>query len=737
RDSLWSRHHHDLAKVNRVYATIDFWQLFRGKIDIVRLDLDNPDIYFYTDSLGYANTSVFRKRTKSIRDTVSNRAYPTVSITNARFTIDEGVKQKFFEFRINKLEGNIRRIQKSQILSFDLNLDCLVQALTFNDAKGPFLENKPVQGSFRILYNRETRVLDFEKIPLEVDHQPFVFTGKFFFAQEKTPFLLSWETTNLSFRKAASFLSSNIQKKLEVYDIEDPISSLTGSLDNRETQYATPLIHLWLKVEDRKIKSPFLAVDHATFTATFNNEARKFRGHEDSNTVIHFSGLQGEYESLKFHSDSVVLTNLIHPRIKTSLISDFNLDMLNGILKENKLVFKSGTGKIDLAYSGSLEKMHDSSRLIHGTIFLQDAGIQYLPKNLLFNPVSGFIRFTGRNMSVENLVLHTGKSDIKVNGEVKSIFYFFNRLNEKASLDWTLTSNRLHLEDFSNLLHSTSNPDAAKKKSDSSGSVSAYVDKLISADYNFRININKLTYKKIIADSLLASLVLKNNTVQFNDVSMHHLGITIDEGEKHKFYGFRVNHLDCGIQEKENSAVLGLDMNLDCMVQALTFNREKGPFLENKSVQGRFRLLFDRKSQELDFNKIQLIVDRQPFIFTGKFFVAKEGTPFRLSWETENLSFRKGVSFLSTNIKEKLEPYDIEEPIAHLTGSLDNSETRYTTPLIHLWLKVENSKVKSPFIDLNHASFTATFNNEAVRFRGHEDSNTVIHFKSLQGDFEN
>ena len=105
------------------------------------------------------------------------------------------------------------------------------------------------------------------------------------------------------------------------------------------------------------------------------------------------------------------------------------------MLKENKLVFKTGTGKIDLAYSGSLEKMHDSSRLINGTISLQDAGIQYLPENLLFNPVSGSIRFTGKNMSVENLVFHTGKSDIKINGEIKSIFYFINHLNEKHR--WT------------------------------------------------------------------------------------------------------------------------------------------------------------------------------------------------------------------------------------------------------------------------------------------------------------
>src|SRR5579872_7509314 len=28
RDSLWNQHHHNLVSVNRVYATIDFWQLF-------------------------------------------------------------------------------------------------------------------------------------------------------------------------------------------------------------------------------------------------------------------------------------------------------------------------------------------------------------------------------------------------------------------------------------------------------------------------------------------------------------------------------------------------------------------------------------------------------------------------------------------------------------------------------------------------------------------------------------
>jgi hypothetical protein len=738
RDSLWSRHHHNLLSANRVYATIDFWKLFHGKINIQRLDLDKPDIYFYTDSLGYSNTSVFKKRISSRKDSSSDQPYPILEISDARFTIDEGVKHKFFSFHIHELTGNIQRKANSPALAIDLNLDCLVHALTFNLSKGPFLENKSLQGRFSIVYNRDSRELDFDKIQLAIDQQPFVLTGKFFFAEQGNPFFLSWQTKNLSFRKAASLLSANIQKRLEPYDIEDPIDSLIGSLDNSETQYYTPLIHLWLKVENRNLKSPFLTVDHASFTATFNNEAMRSRGHEDSNTVIHFSALQGSWENLNFHADSVVISNLIHPRIKTNVVSDFELDMINNFLKENELAFTRGTGKINIAYSGSLEKFHDSSRLLNGTITLENAALHDIPKNLLFSPVSGIIRFTGRDMTVENLVLHSGSSDLKINGKVKSIFYFFNHLNDKYSFDWNIISNRLNLDDFNSYLQRQPKPViAANKKSVPDASVSAYISKITSADFNVRLKVNKLIYKKIIADSLQANVTIKNDALQFNNVSMHHIGLSIDEGVNHKLFGLRIHHLDCNIQEKPKSSVLTFDLNLDCLVQAMIFNQHKGSFLENKSLQGVFRILYNKDSQELNFDKIPLAVNQQLFVFTGQFFFAKEGTPFLLSWETKNLSFRKAASFLSANLQKTLGPYDIEDPITSLTGSMDNSETQYSTPLIHLWMNVENRDVKSPFIAVDHASFTATFNNESVRFHGHEDSNTVIHFTAFQGDWEN
>jgi hypothetical protein len=490
-------------------------------------------------------------------------------------SIDEGDKHKLFGFRVHKLNCNILGKEKSPVLAFDLNLNCLVQAMTFNQTKGSFLENKPVQGEFRILYNKDSRELEFDKIPLAIDQQPFVFTGKFFFAKEGTPFFLSWDTKNLSFRKAASFLSANLQKTLGPYDIEDRIASLTGNMDNSETQYSTPLIHLWMKVENRNIKSPFITVDHASFTATYNNEAVRFRGHEDSNTVIHFSALQGDWGNLNFLADSVVLSNLIHPGINMHVTSDFKLASVNNYLKENELSFKRGTGKIDLSYSGTLENQFDSSRLLTGSITLSDADLHYAPRNLRFAPVSGVIHFTGRDMTIDNLVLHSGSSDLTVNGKVKSIFYFINHLNEKYSLDWSIISTRLNLDDFNSYLRPQTKSAEEEKKSAPAKTVSEFISQLTSSNSNISLKANQLIYKKFVVDSLQAAIILKENFVQFKNVVLKH-----DKGRM-KLQGFLKNDTN------NNSFALQTQMsNINVSSLFYIFNNFGLTSITDKNIKG-------------------------------------------------------------------------------------------------------------------------------------------------------
>ncbi len=529
RDSLWSRHHHDLIAATRVYATLDFFKLVIGKINIGRVELEKPNIYLYTDSTGYKNTSIFKKNNQPKKGKPNNPDYPILQISNGLFTVDKEDVHKVFDYKITKLECHIRGNEDNPSLTINADLDCLVKQMTFNREKGAFLENKTVQGQFQIQFNKDSKVLQFTKIKLAIDHQPFILTGKFFLAEIPTPFILSWETDQLSFRKAASFLSPNIRLKLDQYDISESINHLIGSLDNSEPEYKTPLIHLRLNVMDKTIRTPVVNIQNTSFTATFNNEEMKGRGHEDSNTVMHFSPLKGKFEQLNFSCDSLVIRNLIHPRMNMHILSDFQLEKINDFMNENELAFTKGSGKINLVYSGSLEKNYDSLRKLTGTFNLDSASINYVPRNLLFNRGMGIIRFTGKDMIVDNLNLYSGSTDLIMSGALKSMFYLINQKNKKLTLDWSIRSNKLNLNDFiSYLKQKQVSKTARKKKSSLAQTVTEFTNLLETADFNLNLSARQLIYKKFNADNLQAKMIMNDNFINLKDIRLQCAGGGID-----------------------------------------------------------------------------------------------------------------------------------------------------------------------------------------------------------------
>jgi len=529
RDSLWSRHHHDLINVKKAYATLDFFKLIVGKISIGRVQLLYPEFYIYTDSTGYTNTSVFKKNQPPHKDAPKNLEYPVLEIQAGSLAVDKQDNHKFFDFDDISLECHIRGNTVDPLLKIDANLDCMVQKMTFNSEKGPFLDKKNVKGKFRFQFNKNSKILQFEKIQMSVDHQPFIFTGKFFLAEVPTPFVLSWETDNLSFRKAASFLSPNIRLKLDQYDISETITHLTGSMDNSEPEYKTPLIHLRLNVENRTISTPLVNFNNTSFTATFNNEEVRGRGHEDSNTVMRFFPLKGNWDKLSFKCDTVVIRNLIHPSMKMHITADFQLQNINDYLDENVLTFTNGSGKINMIYNGSLEKNYDSLRMLTGNFNLDSAAINYVPRNLLFTNGTGVVRFTGKDMIVDNLNLYSGSTDLIMNGSMKSIFYLINQKNNKLTLDWNIRSNKLNLNDFiSYLKPKKASGVSAKKKSSLAQTLTEFTKLLETANFNLTLNAKQLIYKKFYANNLLAKMDMNDNFVNLKDIKLQHAGGSMD-----------------------------------------------------------------------------------------------------------------------------------------------------------------------------------------------------------------
>jgi hypothetical protein len=528
RDSLWYQHHHDLISVARAYATLDFFKLIFGKISIGRVQLESPHFYIYTDSSGYTNTSLFKKNEPAKKDAPKNLDYPILEVRDGILIVDKKDNHKIFGFDIPRLICQIHGHPEDENLNINADLNCRVQRMLFNPDKGPFLEGKTVIGKFQFQFNKASKILQFEKIHLAVDQQPFIFAGKFFLAEVPAPFLLTWETSDLSFRKAASFLSENIRVKLNAYDISESITHLTGSMDNTEPEYKTPLIHLRLSVNNKTITAPGINLSNASFTATFNNEEVKGHGHEDENTIMRFAPFSGSYNNSVFHCDSIIIRNLIHPRIWLHVVSDFPLENMNNILEGSSLAFDKGRGKINMLYSGSLESNYDSLRTVTGIFNIDSGMMTYLPRNLQLTHVNGNIRFTGKDMIVDNLNLDVGSTDLLMNGSVKSLFYLINQKNKKLTLEWAIRSNKLNLNDFTNFLKKKQTVAASRKKKPLLSETLTEITSLLeSADIRLTLNAKQLIYKKFYADNLQASLDMDDNAINLKDIKLQHGGGSI------------------------------------------------------------------------------------------------------------------------------------------------------------------------------------------------------------------
>jgi hypothetical protein len=230
-------------------------------------------------------------------------------------------------------------------------------------------------------------------------------------------------------------------------------------------------------------------------------------------------------EQLNFTCDSVVIRNLIHPRMQMHIKSEFKLENINVFMNENELAFMKGSGKIELGYSGSLDNNYDSLRKLTGYFNLDSAAINYVPRNLVFNRGIGIIRFTGKDMIVDNLNLYSGTTDLIMNGSLKNMFYLINQKNRKLMLDWTIRSNKLNLNDFvSYLKQKQVSKTTRKKKSSLAQTLTEFTNLLETADFNLNLNARQLTYKKFYADNLLAKMIMNDNFISMKDISLQCAG---------------------------------------------------------------------------------------------------------------------------------------------------------------------------------------------------------------------
>jgi hypothetical protein len=225
--------------------------------------------------------------------------------------------------------------------------------------------------------------------------------------------------------------------------------------------------------------------------------------------------------------------------------------------------------------------------MLTGNFNLDSAAINYVPRNLLLTNGTGVVRFTGKDMIVDNLNLYSGSTDLIMNGSIKSIFYLINQKNNKLTLDWNIRSNKLNLNDFiSYLKPKRVSGVSGKKKSSLAQTLTEFTKLLETANFNLTLNAKQLIYKKFYANNLLAKMDMNDNFVNLKDIKLQHAGGSMEIQEFCAMTRLPIIFIQIPVKKVNVSKIFYAFNNFG--MQSLTDKNIEGTLTADITLQGGF-----------------------------------------------------------------------------------------------------------------------------------------------------
>lgn len=531
KDSLFDTHKHELLKANSISVSLNALSLLIGTVNIRKIGINDAKLYLYTDSTGYTNSSLFRKK-KPVKDNnagdkESSLQVRLIDFNKVDIVIDNQYKSKLFSFFVTSLTGKIKYPMGKWTGEFKLNT--LVRDLAFNTKKGSFLKDKNVNGRLSASYDDESETIIVEQKPLLIGADKFAIGASINLAKDKSGFSIAIKADKIPYKNVAVILAPNISSKLLKFGIEKPIDVVASIIDNGDKNSKDPLINVKMTVDKNNLSIPSGMLKNCSFTGFFSNQDTTFKPIGDANSVIRFFNLKADYYNAPLTIDTFTVANLEKPIARGLVLSKFDLKRLNDAPEFDAFKFDSGTADLKLYCSGDIDNFLFTKPVIYGKINIKNATISYLPRNLKFINSSLDLNFNQKDLSINNSRFQLGKSILTMDAQIENFLNLYYTDPEKIEVKVNLASPFLNMSEFMPFLSSRK---PTKKTTSTKTAIRVaskqLTDVLESAKITLQLNVKKAVCNHFLANNLVANVSLFGNSVNFNKIAVNHAGGKID-----------------------------------------------------------------------------------------------------------------------------------------------------------------------------------------------------------------
>ena len=525
RDSLWNNHKHNLLEAKDFDVSVNIMGLLKGTIDIEKIGINNATIYLYTDSMGYTNTDVFKKKKpqqKNEDSGSSSAQVGKVSLNNVNFVVDNKKGHKLFQFVVDELKAKV----DYHLLGgweADIKLKTLAKSLAFNTRRGSFIKDKLLEGPFKVNYNDENGILEIAPNKLNIGKDPFIIGAKFDTSKEITEFIINIEAPDILWRNASGLLAPNITAKLNMFNLDKPIYAKC-TLKGNMGPGGEPEIHIEARVKDNTLNTPGGLIDNCSFNGVFTNNHLKGYDFGDANSAIKLYNFKGSYKQIPFSIDTASIVNLERPIAKGIFKSEFDISKLNNAVGTETLKFNKGTANVNLAYAADIVDFRLTKPLVSGSIDIKNADVSYVPRKLNFNNSAIVLNFTNNDLFIQNIRLQSGKSVVFMDGTIRNFLNLYYTAPEKILLNWKIRSPQIHLGEFLGFLGSRKPIRNTKKRGHKTTFSEDLNEVFEKSNVNMHLSVDKVYYNRFLATNATAELLLSESGIAIKNVSVKHAG---------------------------------------------------------------------------------------------------------------------------------------------------------------------------------------------------------------------
>jgi len=526
RDRRFAEHHHTLLDAKEFYVSLNALSLISGKASINRVDIEEASADLYTDSTGYTNLSVFGKSKKKDKESSGEGGPPPelqlFSFSGLDLKVEDQQKKKLFYFRVNSLSGKMESPDTGW--KSDFHMDVMAKSMSFKTTNGSFIKNKAISGDFSASGD------DDGKITLTSDALnigPNVFKLDAVFGAQKKPsdFAIHLTCDQISWRQASELVAANIKKKLDDYNISQPLAitaRITGSFGGG----SDPFLYITAKVRDSKVTTPAIILDNCSFNGIFTNNYQNGKGFTDDNSVIRLIKLTASYRNMPFAIDTGSLINLNKTIATGDFRANFPVADINEVMGNKVARFGKGHADIFLKYKGNVVNYRLNKPYVVGYINIKNADITYIPENLKLVNSSLSLNFIKNDLVLKNIRLQSGRSVINMEGRVKNFMNLYYDDPEKMLLTWQIRSRQLYLGEFLSFLSgSGAKPVKKSRPSANSGNpIDQLSNVLEKGSAEMHLDIARVNYFRFLATDVHADLLTSEDAVVIKNVGLKHAG---------------------------------------------------------------------------------------------------------------------------------------------------------------------------------------------------------------------